>query len=87
MLRCDVLSPNLDDTGTSAFSLSEQNTEIQIMGENHSLILPRPLKDLIIGSGGTAYVGPCSASIPFCRKSRTHSGDKFMSTRSFTPNQ
>jgi hypothetical protein len=38
--------------------LSEQNTEIQIMGENHSLILPRPLKDLIIGSGGTAYVGP-----------------------------
>jgi hypothetical protein len=44
--------------GTAAFSLSEQNTEVQIMGENHSLILPRPLKDLLIGSGGRAYGGP-----------------------------
>src|SRR5207245_11640767 len=33
--------------------------------ENHSVILPRPLKDLIIGSGGTPMSDQCTASNHF----------------------
>ena len=57
MPRCDVLSPNLDDTGTSGFGSCEQNTEIQVMSKHNSLILA-PIKGLVIRSGGTAYFRP-----------------------------
>src|SRR6266516_4901401 len=46
MRRRDVLSANLDDARTGAFSVREQNAEVEVMREDYCLILPCPTAEL-----------------------------------------
>src|SRR6266542_2475501 len=87
MSGCDVLSANLENAGTSALGVSEQNAEIQIVGENDSLVVSRPFQDFIICSSRTTNRRPMQRIKAILPQERNHSGDRFMSTRSFTPNQ
>ena len=41
MRGCDVLSTNLENAGAGALSVSEQDSEVQIVGKNDSLIVSR----------------------------------------------
>lgn|SRR6266566_107849 len=54
----DVLSTNLDHTGTGAFSVREQNAEVEVMREDYRLILPCPPQNFIISGVRLAYLRP-----------------------------
>ena len=64
----DVLSTNLDHTGTGAFSVREQNAEVEVMREDYRLIRPCPPQNFIISGVRLAYLRPMHGIKPLLPK-------------------